>query len=266
MLQFSTADLLDALVRLFTDRVDLFAGLVVLLLAVVAGLLARRYVRGLLYGLDVPEAVDGTPFERTARRFGTSTVGLLANLCGLFVLAVGGLASLRLVGPVPQDLLTLQLTGFLRQVFVAAFVFIVGIITGDKLELYVGERLRGVKVPEAGLLPRLVKYSVFYVATLIALSQLGVATLPLLILLAAYAFGVVLLGGLAMKDLLAAAAAGIYLLLTEPYVIGDEVEVDGRRGIVQEVDTFVTRIESDGEEFVVPNHRVFRSGVVVVRG
>ncbi|PSQ20023.1 mechanosensitive ion channel protein MscS, partial [Halobacteriales archaeon QS_9_67_17] len=67
------------------------------------------------------------------------------------------------------------------------------------------------------------------------------------------------------KDLLAAAAAGVYLLLTEPYAIGDEVKLDGHRGIVQEVDTFVTHIEAEGEEYVVPNDRVFRRGVIIVR-
>ncbi|MFC7234008.1 mechanosensitive ion channel domain-containing protein [Halosegnis marinus] len=257
---------LDAtLHRLLADRFELFVGIVVFLLALVAGVLTRRYVRRLLRGLDVPTAVEGTPFERTAQRLGTSTVGLLANLCGLFVLVVGGLVALRLVNALPQDLLTTRLTDFFRQLFIAVIVLIVGVITGDKLDLYVRERLRSVKVPEAGIVPTLAKYSVFYVAALVALSQLGVATLPLLVLLAAYAFGLVLLGGLATKDLLASAAAGVYLLLTEPYAIGDEVEVDGRRGIVQEVDTFVTRVEAEGEEYVVPNHRVFRRGIVVVR-
>ena len=251
--------------RLVTDRFEMFVSIVVLLLALVAGLLTRHYVRRLLARLDVPETVEGTPFERTARRFGTSTVGLLANLCGLFVLVIGGLIALRFLRTLPQDLLTVQLTEFFRQVFTAVVVLIVGLIIGDKLELYASEQLRGVKLPEAGLLPVVVKYSVFYVAVLIALAQLGVTTLPLVVLLAAYVFGIVFLGGLAVKDLLAAAAAGVYLLLTEPYAIGDEVEIDGKHGIVQEVDTFVTRIEADGEEYVVPNDQVFRGGVVLRR-
>lgn len=258
---------LDAtLHRLLVDRFELFVGTAVFLLAIIAGVLTRRYVRRLLAGLDVPTAVEGTPFERTARRLGTSTVGLLANLCGLFILVVGGLVALRLVNALPQDLLTTQLTLFFRQLFIAVIVLIVGIITGDKVDLYIREQLRSVKVPEASVIPLLAKYSVFYVAALVALSQLGVATLPLLVLLAAYAFGLVVVGGLAAKDLLAAAAAGVYLLLTEPYAIGDEIEVNGRRGIVQEVDTFVTRVENDGEEYVLPNDRVFRQGIVVVRG
>ena len=254
-----------ALHRLFSDRLELFIGLVLFVFAFIAGILTRRYVKRFLRGFDVPDAVEGTPFERTAQRLGTSTVGLLANLCGLFVLVVGGLVALRFTNMLPQDVLTVQITGFFRQLFIAVIVLIVGIITGDKLSLYVSERLKGVKVPEVGLLATLAKYSVFYVALLIALSQLGVATLPLVVLLAAYAFGIVFVGGLATKDLLAATAAGVYLLLTEPYAIGDEVEVDGRRGIVQEVNTFVTRVETDGEEHVIPNDRVFRQGIVVVR-
>ena len=68
-----------------------------------------------------------------------------------------------------------------------------------------------------------------------------------------------------MKDLLSSAAAGIYLLLTEPYSIGDEVEIDGARGVVQEVDVFATTVENDGEEYVIPNRKVLREGAMRVR-
>jgi len=67
------------------------------------------------------------------------------------------------------------------------------------------------------------------------------------LLLGAYALAVVLFAALATKDLVASAAAGVFLLLRQPYGIGDEVRVAGERGIVQEVDLFVTRIEADGE-------------------
>ncbi|RLM82197.1 mechanosensitive ion channel family protein, partial [Halobellus sp. Atlit-38R] len=110
-----------------------------------------------------------------------------------------------------------------------------------------------------------VKYSVVYVATLIALGQVGVQTLALIVLLAAYAFALVLFAARATKDLVASAAAGVFLLLRQPYGIGDEVRVAGERGVVQEVDLFVTHIETDGEEHVLPNHAVFREGIVLIR-
>jgi small-conductance mechanosensitive channel len=142
---------------------------------------------------------------------------------------------------------------------------IIGLIAGDKSKIIIQERLRSVKLPEVSVLGEVAKYSIYYIAALIALAQLGIATTALLVLLAAYAFGIVFLCGIAFKQFLSAGAAGVYLLLVEPYTIGDEVRIDDRRGIVQEVDMFVTHIETDGEEYIIPNQQVFQSGIIRVR-
>jgi small-conductance mechanosensitive channel len=238
----------------------------VLAAGLVVGALVWRSSRRFMKELGVPETVEGTPFERTARSVGTSTVGIVSNLAALFVYVLAITVALNIAELVSPEVYWTRFTAFLPDLFIAVFAIIIGLIAGDKARLVVSERLRSVKLPEATVLPEIVKYSIFYLAILIALSQLGIRTLALLILLAAYAFGLVFLTGLALKDLLAAAAAGLYLLLTEPYSIGDEVIIDDRRGIVQEVDMFVTHVESDGEEYIIPNQRVMRSGIVRVRG
>ena len=230
------------------------------------GGLTARIIRRVLEAFDVNEAVEGTAFERTARGLGTSTVGLLSQLCGFFVFLVAALYAFEILRFLPSRRLLEAISLLLPRVFVAVLVLIVGVLLGDKAEIVVGEQLRSIKLPEVTVLPRLVKFSILYVAVLVALSQLGVATAALLVLLAAYSFGLFFLGGLAFKDLLSSAAAGIYLLLTEPYSIGDEVEIDGSRGIVQEVDVLVTRIENEGEEYVIPNYKVMEQGAMRVRG
>jgi small-conductance mechanosensitive channel len=222
-------------------------------------------VRRVLETFGVDEAVEGTAFERTARGIGTSTVGLLSQLCGFFVFSIAALYAFQTLRFLPSRELPAVVGLLLPRVFIAVLVLIVGVLLADKAEIVVGERLRSVKLPEVTVLPQLVKFSILYVAVLVALSQLGVATAALLILLAAYSFGLFFLGGLAFKDLLSSAAAGIYLLLTEPYSIGDEVEIDGSRGIVQEVDVLVTRIENEGEEYVIPNYKVMEQGAMRVR-
>lgn len=244
---------------------SLLIAVAILLAGLFLGALTAWIVRRVLLAFGVDEAVEGTPFERTARQLGSSSVRLLAQLCGLFVFVVGALYATRTLGIVPSQALLDEVGRFLPRLFIAVLVVIVGLIVGDKAELVVGERLRSIKLPEVTLLPTLVKVSVIYVAVLVALSQLGVATGALLILLAAYAFGVFFLGGLAFQDLMSSAAAGVYLLLTQPYGIGDEVEIDGNRGIVQEIDVFVTYVENDGEEYMIPNRKVFRYGAMRIR-
>lgn len=244
---------------------NLLVAVAVLLAGLVVGLIATFLVRRILLASGVDEAVEGTPFERTARKLGSSTVQLLAQLCGVFVFAVAALFAARTTGLVPEEALVQELGRFLPRLFVAVFVIVVGLLVADKVELFVDERLRSIKLPEVTIVSTLLKVSILYVAGLIALSQLGVATGALLILLAAYTFGLFFLSGLAFKDLLSSAAAGVYLLLTQPYAIGDEIEIDEKRGIVQEIDIFVTRIERDGEEYIVPNRTVLRKGATLIR-
>lgn len=230
-------------------------------IAILLGALTTR----ILVRLGVPTAVEGTAFERTAREFDTSTVDVLGSLVRLFVLGVTFLGVLGTANVTVAAGFWGRTVEFLPQVFFALVILIVGVVVGDKVQMLIGERLTGIKLPEIGVFPRLAKFTVFYIAVLVALSQLGVATLALVVLLAAYLFAVVFLGGLALSDLLKSAAAGSYLLLEQPYAIGDEIEIDDRRGIVQEVNLFVTHIERDGEEFVVPNRTVFETGVLRIR-
>ncbi|WP_394742334.1 mechanosensitive ion channel domain-containing protein [Natronococcus roseus] len=237
----------------------------VLILGVVIGYLVGRLNEELLTASGVPEAVEGTPFERTAQSLGTSTVEIVARLSAWFIYGIAVLTAIHIAQLLDTDAFWLRVTEFIPQVFVAVLVMIVGFIVADKSELVVSEYLRSVKLPEVAVIPKVVKYTVLYVALIIALGQIGVHILALLILLAVYATGIVVVGTYAFQDFLVSSAAGIYLLLNQPYGIGDRIQIGEQTGIVQEVDLFVTKIEDDSEEYIVPNRKVFEDGIVRVR-
>ncbi|WP_135822618.1 mechanosensitive ion channel family protein [Halostella litorea] len=237
----------------------------VLAVGILLGYVVGKLNKRLLTAAGVPDAVEGTPFERTARSLGTSTVTIVARLSSWFVYGVALLTAVHIAQLFSAERFWLRVTEFVPRLFVAALVLVVGFVVADKAELMASERLRGVKLPEVGILPRVIKYSVLYIASLVALDQIGVNTDALIVLLAVYAFALVFLGGLAFKDFLASGAAGVYLLLNQPYSIGDDVRIGDHEGIVQEVDVFVTHIENDEEEFIVPNSRVLENGIVRMR-
>lgn len=237
----------------------------VLAVLVFLGILVLGYVSGqlikqVLIAAGVPGAVEGTAFERTAQGLGSSTVSVVSRLSSWFIYGIGVLVALYVARILDPGLFWQQVARLLPRVFIAVFAVIVGIIAGDKAEVLVNERLRSVKVPEVALIGTIVKYSIIYVATLIALGELGVSTSALLILLSVYVFGLVFLGGIAGRDILASGAAGLYLFLNQPYGIGDRVKIGERDGVVQEVELFITRIEDDGTEYIVPNRTVFEEG------
>lgn len=251
--------------RAFSEETAFSISIAILVVGILLAYWVWRWTHALMEQAGLDDAVEGTPFERTAQNFGTSTVSLLSQMAALFVYIAAIILALNVAQLMDVQLFWSRLVEYLPRIFIAVLAIIVGLVAGDKAKLVVSDRLRSIKLPEAEIIPEIVKYSIFYIAILLALAQIGVATQALLILLAAYSFGLVFLSGLAFKDLLAASAAGVYLLLVEPYAIGDEVEIDEKRGIVQEVDMFVTHIEADGEEYIIPNQRVIRSGIVRIR-
>ncbi|WP_338738524.1 mechanosensitive ion channel domain-containing protein [Haloplanus salilacus] len=232
------------------------------LAGLVLGWLVRVLTGRLLRRAGVPGVIEGTTFERTAREFGTSTVAILGAIAGYFVFGIALFAAVAVAEIQYVAQFWNAVAGFLPQLFFAVIVLIVGVVLGDKVELLVSERFRGVKLPQIGVLPLMAKYSIFYLAALIALGQVGVATAALIVLLGAYVFALVFLGGLAFRHLLSAGAVGTYLLLHQPYTIGDEIRIGDVRGVVQEMDLFVTHVETDGEEHVLPNSKVFADGFV----
>ena len=234
----------------------------VLVLGLVVGYLVGRLNKELLSASGVPETVEGTPFERTAQSLGTSTVEIVARLSSWFIYGIAVLTAIHIAQLLDTDAFWFRVTEFIPQVFIAVLILILGFIIADKSELVVSEYLRGVKLPEVSVLPRLVKYSVLYVAFVLALGQIGIYVLPLVILLAIFAAGAIVVGAIAFKDFLVSSAAGIYLLLEQPYGIGDRVQIGQQSGIVQEVDLFVTKIEDDSEEYIVPNRKVFEAEIV----
>lgn len=250
---------------LLREEFQFVLALLILAAGILAGYVIGRLNERLLNAAGVPEAVERTPFERTAQSLGTDTVSLVARLSSWFIYGVVVLIALNVADLLNARMFWNGVLSFIPDLFIAILVFIIGFVVADKAELVVGEHLRSVKLPEVGIIPRLVKYTIVFIAALVAFAQVGVAVGALVVLFGAYVLAVLVLSVVAFWDLLRSSAAGIYLLLNQPYSIGDEVRVGDDRGIVQEVDVFVTHVENGDEEYIIPNSRVFQEGVVRFR-
>ncbi len=70
--------------------------------------------------------------------------------------------------------------------------------------------------------------------------------------------------GFAFRDILQNFLAGILLLLTEPFRIGDQIVVGSYEGTVEEIQTRATMIRTyDGRRVVIPNADLFVDSVIV---
>ena len=228
--------------------------------AIVAQVVARRSKK-ILEKIGIPKAVEGTSLERTMGKMGTSTVVMVSKISMWLIIGGTILVALTLLDVNYSQQVVDATADIFPSVFTSLIIFLAGIVLGDKAEIVVSRSLRGIKLSEVGIIPKIAKYSVIYISVLIVLGQLDVATNALVVLLGVYALSIVAFSSVAFSDMLKSTAAGLYLVLTQPYVIGDEIRVGNVKGVVQEITMLVTRVESEDEECMIPNDRVFREGV-----
>lgn len=98
-----------------------------------------------------------------------------------------------------------------------------------------------------------VKILIVAMVAVVALGKLGISVTPLIAMIGAVGLG----AGLAIQGLLSNYSAGLTIVLTRPYVVGDTIQVQGVSGLVKEVHLSHTLLTNeDGIEISIPNKHV----------
>jgi small conductance mechanosensitive channel len=114
------------------------------------------------------------------------------------------------------------------------------------------ERLN-LEPPVRLLLLRLVRVLVFGLFLILALQNLGVQLLPLIAGLGVAGAGV----ALAMQGVLGNLVAGLTIIFTKPFRVGEYVSMVGVEGRVEAIDLFTTILShADMSKVVVPNRKI----------
>jgi small conductance mechanosensitive channel len=107
--------------------------------------------------------------------------------------------------------------------------------------------------PVRRLLVRLLRVLVFLLFLILALQNLGVELLPLIAGLSVAGAGI----ALATQGVLSNVVAGLTIIFTKPYRVGDYIEIVNVQGQVQQISVFSTvLIHPDRSRVVVPNRKI----------
>ena len=140
----------------------------------------------------------------------------------------------------------------------AIIVFVVGKWLAGKVSVLIGKALTRSNMDAMLVIfaRSIIRWALFLVVAIAALSQLGLDTTSLIALLGAAGIAV----GLALKDSLSNFAAGIMMLVFRPFKVGDFVNVAGVSGSVEKMHVFMTTIlTGDNKENIVPNSAIYGS-------
>jgi len=111
----------------------------------------------------------------------------------------------------------------------------------------------GVDVPIRKLTVRALKLVVLLFAVVVALDKFGFQIAPLVAGIGVAGIGI----GLALQGLLTNLVAGLTIILTKPFRIGEYVEVTGVSGNVSSIELFsTTLVHADFSRVIIPNRKI----------
>ncbi|MES3008475.1 MAG: mechanosensitive ion channel domain-containing protein [Pseudomonadota bacterium] len=152
-----------------------------------------------------------------------------------------------------------QVTSFLVnysfQIIGAIIIFLVGIVVGRKIGNMVLHLClkRNIDVTLSNFIGSTVRLIVIVMTGIIAMSKLGISITPFVAAIGAASLG----AGLAVQGLLSNYGAGLNIILTRPFVVGDTITVQGVSGVVKEVHLAYTILSDEDEvSITVPNKHI----------
>jgi len=154
--------------------------------------------------------------------------------------------------------------GLLPNLLLAAFAFFVTIVLASFAKAFVRRlaQRRQRRLTLGILLGQLTQLTIVILGLLISLAILA-PSFHLVDLIKILGIGSVAIG-FAFQNILQNFLAGILLLIHEPFKIGDLISVTGMEGVVKDIQTRATIIETpEGRHIVIPNAVLFTNPVAV---
>ncbi len=141
------------------------------------------------------------------------------------------------------------------QILGAVVILIIGLIVARKignLVLKLCEK-KNLDITLSRFIASAAKIVVVVMVAIIALGKLGISVTPFLAAVGALSLG----AGLAVQGLVSNYGAGLNIILTRPFVVGDTISVQGVSGRVKEVHLAYTILTNEDEtEINIPNKHI----------
>jgi small conductance mechanosensitive channel len=141
------------------------------------------------------------------------------------------------------------------QVLGALVVIALGVLAARWIGGFADQRMRksSLEPPMRILLVRMIRVVVLAIAVVMALDQVGFQVAPLIAGIGVAGIGV----GFALQGVLSNIVAGLTIIVTKPFRVGEYIEVAGVQGEVKHIDLPSTiLLHADQSKVVVPNRKI----------
>ncbi|WP_434953035.1 mechanosensitive ion channel family protein [Shewanella sp. HL-SH4] len=150
------------------------------------------------------------------------------------------------------SLITEFLVQYSFQLVGALLIFLIGLWVASKVANLVTRLFEKheIDITLSNFTSNLVRIIIIVMVAVICLGKLGISVTPMVAAIGAASLG----AGLALQGMLSNYAAGVTIIVTRPFVVGNTIEVSGVNGVVSLIKLGQTILTNEeGEQISIPN-------------
>ncbi|ESE41490.1 mechanosensitive ion channel family protein [Shewanella decolorationis] len=153
------------------------------------------------------------------------------------------------------QLITEFLVNYSFQLIGAALVFLLGLWVASKVSRLVAKQCEKhqIDITLSNFVSNLIRILIIVMVAIIALGKIGISVTPMVAAIGAASLG----AGLALQGMLSNYAAGVTIIVTRPFVVGNTIEIKGESGVVTRINLGMTILTNEeGEQISIPNKHI----------
>jgi len=141
------------------------------------------------------------------------------------------------------------------QIVGAIIILLIGVYVAKKVSILVEKfcQSKNLDVTLTKFITATIKVIIIIGVAVIALGKVGITVTPFVAAIGAASLG----AGLALQGLLSNYGAGISIIATRPFIVGNTITIAGHTGLVKDIQLGYTILETeDKEEITIPNKHI----------
>jgi small conductance mechanosensitive channel len=153
------------------------------------------------------------------------------------------------------NIVTEFLVTYSFQLVGAVVIFILGLYVAKKVASFTLRlcEKHNIDITLSTFIANLLKILIIIMMAIIALGKVGISVTPFVAAIGALSLG----AGLALQGLLSNYGAGMTIIMTRPFVVGNTITVQNVTGVVKEITLATTLLTNeDNQEITIPNRHI----------
>jgi len=236
---------------------DILLVIIILIIGYVLGKLSGKLIDFIVNKTGIMKIIMGTKAQETTKRTSFTFIGFIKIIVSwtIYLVAIG--QAIEILGLESINDFTNNVVTYLPNVVVALIIMILGFIFAEKLVNSLDDYLKESRMPSNEIFSSGIRYFIYIVALIMALSQLRVSTDVLLIIAGAISFLACVFVIIGAGDISKNFFSGVQIIRYRSIKVGDQIKTEELEGVVEEVGIMSTTIKSsDGNYLVVPNKKL----------